>query len=236
MSDTINPYLGIGVYSVPEAALFLHTSAQKLRRWADGYTFVTAAAETRASPALFARDFPELVAWKILTFEDLIELKWIAALRNAGLSMPYIRRVSEWAKEQLGVSHPFATRRFVTDGAGLWMRDGSLARKRADAPLRQALSQQFALRPIVDQFLIEIEYEGDLARRLWPMGQKRRVVLDPKRNFGKPIDSPTGVPTFPLAQMVEGGTSEEKVAWWYGIPPRAVREAVEFERSLRPPN
>jgi uncharacterized protein (DUF433 family) len=228
-----NPYLGIGVYGIAEAAQILGVPAQKVRRWADGYTF-RVADQRRASPGLFARDFPELAAQKILTFLDLIELKVIAAYRKLNIPMHYIREVSQWACREFGVTHPFAVRRFHTDGSKLFVEHAPVisAGVIPQRVFRQAMEKQYLLDKIVEPFFKTLEYEGDLTRRYWPLGRNRRVVMDPRRGFGKPIDEPTGIPTYVLFAMVRGGEPIERVAWWYEVDEEAVEQAVEFETSL----
>jgi uncharacterized protein (DUF433 family) len=63
---------------------------------------------------------------------------------------------------------------------------------------------------------------------------KGRVVLDPERSFGKPIDAEAGVPTRALcdAALAGGGQSPAVVAEWFGVPLEAVQAAVAFEGSL----
>ena len=58
------------------------------------------------------------------------------------------------------------------------------------------------------------------------------MVLDPNRGFGQPIISEFGVPTAILANAYNIEKSYEKVANWYEVNRRAVREAVVFERNL----
>jgi uncharacterized protein (DUF433 family) len=65
------------------------------------------------------------------------------------------------------------------------------------------------------------------------MGREHGVVLDPRRSYGKPMDSESGVPTDVLFHMVEAGESPEIVADWYQVKVRAVEAAVEFEQRLR---
>jgi len=70
--------------------------------------------------------------------------------------------------------------------------------------------------------------------RFWPLGKRNRIVLDPARQFGKPIDDKTGVPADTLyrATIAGGGQDERIVAEWFDVPVSAVRRAVQFEQSL----
>jgi uncharacterized protein (DUF433 family) len=88
---------------------------------------------------------------------------------------------------------------------------------------------------IVRPFFRKLEYQnGDDALGYWPMDRDGRVVLDPERSFGKPIDAETGVPTRALydAVLAGGGQPLDVVAEWFGVPLQAAQAAVTFEKSL----
>ena len=70
------------------------------------------------------------------------------------------------------------------------------------------------------------------AVRFWPQDITGRVVLDPRRRFGKPIDSPTGVPTISLFHAIEAGEDAATVASWFAVPVAAITAAVAFEKSF----
>jgi len=61
-----------------------------------------------------------------------------------------------------------------------------------------------------------------------------RVVLDPERRFGQPLDSETGVPTEAIRRAVTAGDGQDlkSVARWFEIPVEAVKAAMNFEKSL----
>jgi uncharacterized protein (DUF433 family)/DNA-binding transcriptional MerR regulator len=222
-------YLGIGLYTVPEAARLLRVPARKLRRWAEGYTF----ADGRFSEPLFQRDYPELAARRILTFQDLIELSLVSQFRQKGVSMPAIRAAAKWAAEQFRTNHPFAVKRFHTDGKRLFAEgeipvNGKGGRERL---YRELPTYQYVL-DLAEEFFQKLDYEDDQVRHYWPLGKHRPVVLDPARAFGQPIDPDSGVPTRVLYEMHQAGQSVEEIADWFRVTPDAVRAAVEFEQSL----
>ena len=234
---TPNPYLGVGLYSVPEAAHILRVRSVNLRRWASGYTW-NHQGEPRTSNALFARDEPELAAKGILTFADLVELKLIAKFRSVGFSLQVIRNLAEHTARRFEVSHPFATCRFHTDGYrifGEWATAAKISPSVARF-LEEMPSGQGVFDDIASQFYRSLDYEGDLSVHYWPLGKQREVVLDPRRSFGQPILAESGVPTWTLYEIVRRGTSTvEEVALRYEIDARAVCAAVEYESSLRLP-
>jgi uncharacterized protein (DUF433 family) len=227
------PYVGVGLYTLPEAARLIRAPIRKLTRWAEGYTFMTEG-KGKFSEPLFTRDHPELATQRILTFADLMELQLVSMFRKLGVSMPTIRAAAQWAAHEFGTNHPFAVKRFHTDGKRLFAEREYIPAGE-DSPVRfyQELPRyQLVLDTIAEPFFKMLDYQGEEVRHFWPLGRERGVVLDPDRSFGKPIDSTSGVPTFVLYQMAAAGESLEGIAQWYNVKPDAVKAAIEYELSL----
>jgi uncharacterized protein (DUF433 family) len=209
-------YLGVGLYAVPEAARLLRMPLATLRRWLLVAGPPAAAAPSHARP-LIQRDDPELVACGLLTFPELIDLLLIRRLREAGVPLGMIRAVAAQAARKFQTSHPFATRPFYAD--------------RLPPP---AGNDEAAWEPVIATFAAELDFADDRVSRYWPLGKERRVVLDPARAFGQPIDPASGVPTRVLAGSHAAGETTEAVAEWYRVELEAVRDALQFEQSLTP--
>jgi uncharacterized protein (DUF433 family) len=222
-------YVGVGLYTVPEAARLLGVSAGKLRRWAQGYKL---AGHRRSEPVL-RREYPELAELGVLTFLDLIELYLVVRFRQQGVSMQTIKRNAQVAAERFHTNHPFAVKRFHASGKDLIAeterREPGRAAQRVYEDL---LKSQLVLDQVAESFFKNLEYEGELAREYWPLGRNRPVVLDPARSFGQPMDPETGVTTRTLCDMHQAGESVEEVARWFHVKPEAVLAAVEYEQSL----
>jgi uncharacterized protein (DUF433 family) len=88
------------------------------------------------------------------------------------------------------------------------------------------------MKNIVEPSLKGLEFGKDLAVRWWPAGKEDRIVIDPRRQFGQPIDAETGVPTSVLATAATAEGSVERAARAYRVPTAAVRRAVRFEQKL----
>jgi uncharacterized protein (DUF433 family) len=54
------------------------------------------------------------------------------------------------------------------------------------------------------------------------------VVIDPKRNFGRPIINPEGVPVEALFNAYKAEKSYDKVASWFEVDRESVKDAVEY--------
>lgn len=227
--------LRVGLYTKPEAARLLEIPLPKVRRWADGYTFYHGG-ERRLSVPVLRPQVPSAHAAGVLTFLDLIELKFVGLFREQGVSMPAIRVAARVAGDLFRTDHPFAVRKFATDGSSIFAklerRDFPGAEEVPDRLIEDLVAQQYTFPDMTEAFFRKIDWGDPEAIRLWPMGKDKRVVIDPTRNFGKPIDQPTGVATLALYEASTSGERPQTVATWFDAPLEAVIRAIEYETLL----
>lgn len=211
--------LGVGLYSIADAARIIRAKPARVRRWANPSEGLI--------PGVLSNE------GDMLTFAELIELHFIKMFRDEGVSLQTIRIASDKAAAKYDSECPFSVKRFDTDGKAIF---ATLQRESSDKDLVEDVAKgQYAFSTIVRPFFRKLEYgpNTDLLR-FWPLSKKGRVVLDPTRKFGKPIDAETGVPTQVIAAALKagGGQSPAVVARWLDIPIAAVKKAAEFEQSL----
>lgn len=224
-------YLGVGLYSFPEAARIIGVTPRTLRRWAKEHLYQSHGNEYFHEPVVarhFGSDGP-------LTFLELVEFLFVKLFRSEGVSMSVIHRASERAMALFHTPYPFTVRRFDTDGnhifATLEHESGN------DRVMIEELSRgQLAFDRVVRPFFRKLDYYNEESvLRYWPMERSGRVVLDPQRAFGKPIDAETGIPTEVLFDALIAGEGQDAaaVAEWFEVPKEAVIAAAIYERSLR---
>jgi len=231
-SDCITPdaYLGIGLYSFPEAARIIGVKPSTLRRWAKEYRYASRGTtylhQPVVPPHFGANESP-------LAFVELIELLFVKLFRAEGVSMPAIRTASQRATQLFGTPYPFAIQRFDTDGKYIFAMLGEESGNQG--MVEDRTRGQFAFDTIVRDLFRKLDYRGNSdALRFWPLEHNGRVVVDTERGFGKPIDAETGVPTEALFDAVTAGRgqSHADVAAWFGVPIAAVEAATTYERML----
>jgi len=230
MPITANNLLGIGIYSVPEAARLAGVSPSRIRRWIRGYSF-RSSGSLHKSPPVFKTQIPPTEKGELsLGFLDLIEVRFVNAFLSHGVTWPVIRRAESHARQLFATDHPFATKRFKTDGRKIF----ATLRNRAasDPALLDLADNQLAFNKLISPYLRGVEFEHDTAARWRPLGSKKRIVIDPQRSFGQPITDREGVPTAVLAAAFHAEGSEEAVAKTYRADLRSVRDALEFEQLL----
>lgn len=201
-----NPLTFSAIYTIAEAARLCGLSRGRISRWARGYSFRRGEELRSSAPVVHTpRSIGERGAVG-LDFLDLVEIRYVKAFVEAGVSWHVLRAAHERAAEMLHVDHPFATKRFFTDGQTILTRV-------AEPAFLDLMGNQLAFSRILGRYLAGTEGldfdDNNMAHRWWPMGRKRLVVIDAERSFGQPIVSTEGVPTVVLsrAYFVESATA-----------------------------
>jgi len=81
-------------------------------------------------------------------------------------------------------------------------------------------------------FLEQVQYDSDTGQAArWRIAEM--VVIDPAYRFGAPLVEPVGIPTSTLRHSYYANAENAGVvAHWYGIEPKHVMAAVDFENGL----
>lgn len=230
MIDQNENLLGVGIYTIPEAAKLTGVASSRIRRWIIGYSYAYDG-EMRSSSPVWESELPVIEDKVAIGFHDLVETRFINAFITHGVSLRTIRLASLKASEILGTRHPFATQRFMTDGRDIFYE---AVTESGDNNVLDIIKSQYAFKQIISPALYKtLEFsESDELLRWWPIGKAKKVVIDPRRSFGQPIVSNEGVPTVVLADAYRVEGSYKRVANIYDVSITSVKVATEFERKL----
>ena len=209
-------HLGVGLYSIVEAARLLKTPPRTLRRWVNGYVDELRGGERTYAPVIATDENP------VLSFGDLIELRYVRKFRDAKVELEAIRLAAAKFREEWDTPYPFATRRFANDGRSLLVDLGG--------EWQDALSGQHMA--FFEELNAENIYTEDLTSEWRPLGTAHKVLLSPERAFGKPIEEISGAHTHVLSLAMATEQDLGKVAWWFGTTSEAVADAARFEADL----
>ncbi len=214
-------YVGCGLYTLGKAARLLGVHLNVLRYWVG---------EGKDAESVIHR---QLSDDHLLTFAELMELHFIKMFRDENVSFQAIRKAAHAAALKSGSLYPFTVKRFDTDGKTIF---ATLKSKETNRELVEDLQRgQLVFKTVIRPFFKKLDYRPTNEIGLyWPLKKAGRVVLDPNRRFGQPLDSETGVPTETLIQAVTAGDGQDvkTVAKWFDIPVEAVKAAIRFEKSL----
>lgn len=225
LGDTLpNKMLGVGLYTPGEASRYTGIPARDISRWLFGYS-----AGNRQYESLWRSQLADLET-KALGFHDLLEVRFVYAFRKHGVSLQSIRLASEHAKTMYKHPYPFTCTRFQTDGRSIF---ATVLNETGDESLLDLVKRQYTFRDVIRPSLysgIEYSEDGD-AERWFPQNRNRRVVMDPNRNFGKPVLSDHGIDTSIIKQAWDAeGENTKFVASIYQVPVEAVEAAIQFEQ------
>ena len=210
--------LGRGVYSVREASRLTGVSAQRIRGWLAGYT------NERRPKRILVGDYQREDGRLQLSFQDLVEIRFVNAFLSLGVSWPELRAASRKASEALHTPHPFLAMKFRTDGRRIFL-DATDAT--GDRRLLHLRKDQYVFQQVFGPALKNLEVDGNEIRKWWPLGPKKSIVIDPSRCFGRPVAKDSGVPADILADMASVASISE-TAKWFDVNPVEVRHALEF--------
>lgn len=215
-------------YTLADAARWLDMSSRNVSRWLKGYAYKNRSGESvRVQPVVHREGYEEPTA----SFLDLIELKFIQAFLDAGLTLKKVRRALEEAKILYNQEYPFSRQIFFTDGHDIYME----IKDQGDVShLLELLSGgQWVMAPVILQTAQQIDFDSDtgLATRWYPLGRESAVLIDPERRFGEPSLAKGGVQTANVYDLfLAEGKNQQAVADWFNISVEDVEAAVAFEQ------
>lgn len=210
-----------GVYLIPDAARILRLPASVLRSWISG------------RPTENSRYYP---AGEFATegdgkdrhfgFHSLIELFTIAQLRQRGIPMTAVRQARAELMERFNTPHPFALEGLMTSGRTL------IKSLNEEILLELGTAGQTAFNKVLEPFCAGLDFDAasSLAKRYFPLGRDKPVVVDPRRAFGRPVIEGTNLTTETIMSLLRGGETVENVADSFQIDPDAVLAAKAFEQ------
>lgn len=213
------------LYSYTEAARLLALPSQTLRRWLEGATREGVDYPPVIRPAPTGSD--------TVTWGEFVEAGLLRGYRKKNISLQKMRPFIERAREETGAPYPLAhLKPLIMDRKKLVYQLQQETLLDPALYLVQAEEGQMLLAPPVKDFLERVDFDPSGAvSRLFPLGLKRPVVIDPEVSFGVPQIK--GIRTELVAESVAAGESREQAAISWGLGANEVDAALEWEGSLQ---
>lgn len=204
-------------YPIAQAAQIVGLSPRRVRAWLG--------ADAAARPTVVRKEGAPPDA---ASFLDLVEMRAVKdLLSQPGVSILKLRAKLAEAARIEGVDHPLAQRKFLVDGAHLFLDQGEVI-------VELGRGGQIAFEKIIRERATELEFDASgLAQRWWPLGLGKVVVIDPEYLCGEPRIEGHRLSTRFLAQAVRaepGGVPA--VAKMYDIDEASIHLALEYQGYL----
>lgn len=215
-----------GFYTLNDAARLLGMErSTKIRAWIDGW-------RSSASEAIVKRDFD---GTSVVSFLDLMELRFIEVFRSQGVPLQTLRKAAQRLRADWNVDHPFAmsSTKYLTDRRNIF---GQVAEQEGDDATWNIVTGQFEMWATIERTIERnVLFDPNTAvAKLWrPRPDFETVVVDPRVAFGRPSIKGHGVPTEALFRQWKADKGDTaRVADWFGVDEAAVEAAVGFEISV----
>jgi len=147
-----------------------------------------------------------------------------------GVKRQKIRYIQTALIDKWQTEHPFSHENLYVnpDTSNVYSQD-ELGR------LLELVSKQHAMPEVLMPVLKLVRYDDDTKHAAsMRLAEDMDVEIDPKRRYGKPIVSESGVPTYILSECYKANNDDaEFVADWYSVRKSEVMDAVRFESNFR---
>jgi len=235
-----NSLLGVGLYSVGEAALYARVRTQTMSRWVYG----NSTGESVIKSQIETEDTD-----KIITFLDFVQSLAIRRIRNERrVPLSKIREAYRRAKEEFNVPYPLALN---STRIGLFGPDNNPSKQeiyicleKDDSEAKkyfQLTGKKFnnqLIGEVVATYSSRLVYDNDgLATSYVAFNTPEgKFVMDPEVRFGEPFSKETGYTARTLFDAYQSEGSVARAAQIYGIDRKTVELAVEYYDYLNPPS
>lgn len=217
--------LSTGIYSIPEAARLVKASPRVVRSW------VVAGVGDRVP--VVVSDYEKIGNQTAVSFNNLMELRFISLFSKAGVKLRHIRAILEEARSTFNHPHPFLRRiNFRTDGKKIYAE----IEKRDRVDLYDLRTRNYEMLDVVLASLRDDVFfnpDGDAVFWMPRHEIAPNVIVHPRFSFGRPILKSSQIPTEAIFSAFEAEQEKaDVVAELYDLPEEQVYEAVRFERDL----
>jgi len=217
----LSDLLGIGIYTVSEAAKYARVPTTKLARWILG--------TSRSRPVVIAQIDPSKNTDRWVTFLDFIQCMAIRDIRIywPNIHLDKIRSTIDMARQKFNIEYPFAmkhaTYRF---GDQIILEIPGYGTIEATGPHKSQLN----MRRVIEQYLEDLSWDAKgLAAKYTPFSFRGHdIVLDPSIQFGEPTVNPGRYTVSTLCNAYEAEGGYDAAAKAYGVPKEAVEAAMRY--------
>lgn len=201
-----------GMYELRDAGKLTGVPRGQVRAW-----FGSAGAA--GPPSLLGGVQSGPMGHEMISFLQLVELDVAGMLVRNGASPDIVRQIRDYASDRLDAENPLARIEMRTIARHAAQGGGHDA---GDAPPAAPLA-------LIEAYAGErCDYGDDWATKFHPLGRESQLEIDPRYRGGQLCAAGTSLIAIALAWGAASGEPLGKVADEYGVPRRAVEEAVAW--------
>ena len=214
--------IGNGIYTIPEIAKILRLPYHKVSHWVNNYW-----------DGELGREFQSRYSWtinntKAVSFHTLVEFYVLYLFAESGVKTRKVLNAHKELSKDFNTPFPFAQQQILnnikTDGNKIYFDfEGNI--------ISLDGTKQFNLN-FIKIFFKNLDFDSELlASKFWPLGRKKNIVLDPKRQFGHPIVGNSNIYPETLFNLYKSGEPIKFIAYTFEINERMVKDAIDYCRA-----
>lgn len=209
--------LGEGIYTAADAARIFRIPYPKAQYWFKYY------AKNKLYKSIGFRYYFEVRDIVAVNFLSLIEMYIFYSLKDEDISIHEIIRIHKNMAEHLKTPYPFASKDISILGKNVFF----------GSELTNAKNLQTTLSDFLAPLVKKIEF-GDqrMAKKFYPLGTSRSVVVNPDNQFGQPVIDGTNILAETIYDYHLGGESIDFIAKLYNLDTKNVEDAIAFCKPL----
>ncbi len=220
-------------YSLALTSRLVGLTQSRVSRWLKGYTYQYSPAPGEApirrtlGPVIPASAREDSV---FVSFLDVIDLLFVKAFLNEGISLQRLRQALTEAEQVLGRPR-FAYKEFWTSGRSIFLQ----VRNHEGALLELLSGGQWTFADIIRDTGHQLDFDRKtgISERWFPLGRENPIVLDPRICFGAPTVYRRGILTANVHDFYLAEERDKKrVCSWFSLEPQEVDAAVRYQTML----
>ena len=212
--------IGTGIYTLPDLARILNLDYHKVQRLLNEYW-----------DKRFAEEFSEKYSWtvgksKAVSFHTLVEFYIFYQLKESGVSTQGILKAHKELSQIFKTPFPFAKSE-ILDGINCFGKK-IVFEMNNDEIIDLDSTKQLNLK-FIKNFMHKLEFDNNsLAMRLFPLGKKNSVIVDPKHQFGQPTIQGTNLFPETIYNLYKKKETKKFIASSYDISIKQVNDAIDY--------
>jgi len=212
--------IGNGIYTLPDLARILNLNYHKVQRLLNEYW-----------DKRLANDFSEKYSWtvgksKAVSFHTLVEFYIFYQLKESGVSTQGILKAHKELSNIFQTPFPFAKSE-ILEGLNCFGKK-IVFEITKDEIINLDSTKQLNLK-FIKNFMHKLDFDNNnLAERLYPLGKKNSVIIDPKNQFGQPTILGTNLFPETIYNLYKNKESKKFIASSYDISLKQVNDAINY--------
>lgn len=212
--------IGNGIYTLSDLASILDLKYHKVRNLLNEYW-----------DKRLANSFGEKYSWSIgknkaVSFHTLVEFYIFYQLKDSGVSTQSILKAHMELSNAHDTPFPFAKSEILEKINCFGKKVVFEISK--DEIINLDSTKQLNLK-FIKNFMHKLDFDNDdLAKRLYPLGKKNSIIVDPKHQFGQPTIKGTNLFPETIFNLYRRKESKKFIASSYEITIKEVNDAIDY--------